>query len=154
MSRRLKLWHQRATDLVTMSLKIHSWKKYRNINWLSHDKKETDRTDRRKSFTARASFNHVHATKHNVPELLLLPNRPQSLQLLITSYNSPVISMEIVLRFGTLISFDSMIVAAVANIFVVMFVPSKLQSIFCWWEVSFFSSSIMLTQFPHATPDT
>ena len=154
MSRRLKLWHQRATDLVTMSLKIHSWKKYRNINWLSHDKKETDRTDRHKSITARASFDHVHATKHNLTALLLRPNRPHSLQLLITSYNSPVIIMEIVLRLGTLVSFNSMIVAAVANSFVVMFVPSKLQSIFCWWEVSFFSSSIMLTRFPHTTPDT
>ena len=85
----------------------------------------TERRDRNPSQQAPLS---ITSTPQNiVPALLLLTNHPNPLQLLITSYNSFVNTMEIVLRLGTLVSFDSMIdltTAAVANSFVVMFVPS------------------------------
>ena len=55
---------------------------------------------------------------------MLLPNCSHSLQCFLTSYGFPVITMEIVPKLSALVSFDRVIVAAVATAFLVMFVPS------------------------------
>ena len=113
----LKLWHERITDDIvdTCMKKIPKYKLI--VTWQNRDWQDGEQ----------APLSITSTPQNIVPALLLLTNHPHPLQLLITSCNSPVNTMEIVLRLRTLVSFYSMIVAArqlqIPSLFVHSFHP-------------------------------